>query len=155
MTIAFTSPITGGAQTGFTSPTYTVVPDGSAPNPRTVQVAVTALGGTQSGVRTSTGSDPFTCSYTPPPQLKTLPAVNPVTGKYPPIPYNVHQFMFRKGVNFAANNSPIPAWADLRIGIPAGGEYDAANVRALASILEGAVAAFVAGLGDTLVTGIP
>jgi hypothetical protein len=156
MTIAFTSPIAGGAQTGFTSPTYTVVADGSAPNPRTRQVAVTALGGTQVGVRTSTVSDPFTVSYTPPNTLKVLPQPNPVTGKYPPIPFNVHTFDFRKGTNFASNQIPLVSWAKLQIGICAGAEtQDAPNIRALASIIEGAVAAFVAGLGDTLVTGVP
>ncbi|DAD52000.1 coat protein [ssRNA phage Zoerhiza.2_8] len=156
MTIVFTSPIAGGAQTGFTSPTYTVTADTSAPNPRTKQVAVTSLGGTQSGVRTSTVSDPFTVGYTPPANLKVLPQPNPVTGKYPPIPFNVHQFNFRKGMNFATNQIPLVGYAELRIGIPAGAESaDPANIRALASLIEGSVAAFVAGLGDTLVTGIP
>lgn len=156
MTIAFTSPITGGNQTGFTSPTYTVVADSSAPNARMKQVAVTALGGTQAGVRTNTVSDPFTASYTPPATLKALPAPNAVTGRYPQIPTNVHQFNFRKGVNFAANQAPLVSWAEVRIGIPAGADsYDAANVRALASLVEGAIAAFAAGLGDTLVTGVP
>jgi len=155
MTIVFTSPIVGGAQTGFTNPGYVVVPDASAPNPRTRQVAVTSLDGTQVGVRTSTVSDPFTASYTPPAAPKGLPMVNSLTGRYPQIPFNVHQFNFRKGVNFAANQSPLGAWAELRIGLPAGAEYDAANVRALASLVEGTIAQFVAGLGDTLVTGIP
>lgn len=156
MTILFTSPITGGLQTGMTAPTYTVVSDLSAPNTRTKQVAVTALGGTQTGVRTSTVSDPFTASYTPPSALKALPSPNAVTGKFPQIPTNVHQFNFRKGVNYAANQSPLVAWVEVRIGIPAGADsYDAANVRALASLTEGCIAAFAAGLGDTLVTGIP
>jgi hypothetical protein len=156
MTIVFTSPITGGAQTGFTSPTYTVVADTSAPNPRTKQVAVTALGGTQASVRTSTVSDPFTVGYTPPASLKALPQPNPVTGKYPQIPFNVHTFNFRKGMNFAANQAPLVGWAEFRIGIPAGAESaDAPNIRALASAIEGTLSQFVAGLGDTLVTGIP
>lgn len=156
MSIVFTSPITGGAQTGFTSPTYTVTADSSAPNTRTKQVAVTALGGTQTGVRTSTVSDPFTANYTPPQALKVLPAINSQTGRYPQIPFNKHVFSFRKGVNFAANQSPLIAWAELSISIPAGADsYDAANVRALASMIEGTLSQFAAGLGDTLVTGIP
>ncbi len=155
MTMIYTSPVTGGAQTGFTSPTYTITADASAPNPRTKQYAVTALGGTQTGVRTSTPSDPFTVSYTPPAQLKVLPPVNPITGKYPPVPYNVHQIMLRKGMNFAANQSPLVGWVKCELGLPAGAEYDAANIRAMASLLEGFIAQQVAGLGDTLVTGIP
>lgn len=156
MPIVFTSPITGGAQTGFTSPTYTVTPDSSAPNTRTKQVAVTALGGTQTNVRTSTVSDPFTVSYTPPAVLKALPPVNSQTGRYPQVPFNKHTFMYRKGMNFAAGQTPLVGWAELNIGIPAGADsYDAANVRALASMIEGSIAQLVAGLGDTLVTGIP
>jgi hypothetical protein len=154
MTISLTSPVTGGAQTGFTSPTYTIASDTSVANARTKQWAVTALGGTQAGVRTSTGSDPFWISYTPP-VVKSLPAINSQTGRYGNIPFNVHQFNARKGVNFAANQSPLPAWAELRIGIPAGGEYDAANIRALCSLLIGALNQLSAGCGDTLVTSIP
>lgn len=156
MTINFTSPITGGNQTGFTSPTYTIATDLSAPDSRMKQVAVTALGGTQTGVRTSTVSDPFTVSYKPPATLKALPAPNAVTGRYPQIPYNWHTINLRKGVNYAANQAPLPMIIECRIGVPAGSDsYDAANVRAGTSLFEGAVAAFAAGLGDTLVTGIP
>jgi hypothetical protein len=155
MTIVFTSPITGGAQTGFASPSFTVISDLSAPDARMNQVAVSAISG-MSGARTSSVSDPFTVSYKPPAALKQLPAPNAITGRYPQIPSNVHTFMFRKGVNYAANQSPLTAWAEVRIGIPAGSDsYDAVNVRALASMIEGAMAQFVAGLGDTLVTGIP
>jgi hypothetical protein len=49
MSISVTSPITGGAQTGLTSPTYTVVTDTAPPGNPGKQVAVTALGGTQAG----------------------------------------------------------------------------------------------------------
>lgn len=154
MSINFVSPITGGAQTGFTSPTYTVVTDASAPNPRMKQVAVSALGGTQTGVRTHSISDPFTASYLPPAAPKALPSPNSL-GKYPNIPMNVHTFIFRKGMNYAANQSPKIGMIRVSCEIPAGADnYDAANVRALASLAEGAIAAFAAGLGDTLVTGI-
>lgn len=49
MTISLTTPVTGAAQTGLTSPTYTHVVD-TPPNAYTKQYAVTALGGTQTGV---------------------------------------------------------------------------------------------------------
>jgi hypothetical protein len=42
MTIALTTPVTGTAQTGLTSPTYTVVAD-TPPNAYSKQYAVTAL----------------------------------------------------------------------------------------------------------------
>lgn len=53
------SPVTGGTQTGLTSPTYTLTAD-IAPSALGKQHAVTALGGTQTGVRTSSAADPFT-----------------------------------------------------------------------------------------------
>lgn len=156
MTISFDGSYTGGAQTGFTSPTYTSVSDTSASNPRSKQHAVTAAGGTQTGVRTSTVGDPFTYSYTPPAVLKSTPQANAVTGKYPPIPYNVHQLMFRKGMNFATGQNPLPGWIDVKIGIPAGAEsVDAANVRAMTSLFVAVIGEISSGLGDTLVTGIP
>lgn len=49
MAFTLTSPITGAAQTGFTTPTYTHVSD-VAPEANGRQVAVTALGGTQTNV---------------------------------------------------------------------------------------------------------
>lgn len=156
MTIALTTPVTGGAQTGFTSPTYTIVSDTSNPNPRAKQWAVTALGGTQAGVRVSSVSDPFVVAWTPPAGLKSIPQPNATTGRYPQIPYNVHRLDLKKGGNFAANQQPIPCWVECRIGIAAGVDsYDPANVRAMISLLQGALTQFAAGLGDTLVTGVP
>lgn len=59
MSFTLTSPITGAAQTGFTSPTYTLTSD-LAPDNNGKQVAVTALGGTQVGVTTHSVAAPFT-----------------------------------------------------------------------------------------------
>lgn len=50
MTIALSSPVTGGAQTGFTSPTYTLTADTPPAGSGGKQYAATALGGTQAGV---------------------------------------------------------------------------------------------------------
>jgi hypothetical protein len=156
MTISFDGGITGGTQTGLTSPTYTSVADTSAPNPRMKQHAVTALGGTQTGVRTSTVGDPFLYHWLPPVALKGVPAANPVTGKYPTVPFNVHQLYIRKGMLFASGQPAIPGWCDVKFGIPAGAESaDAPNVRAMVSLLVGLLNEISSGLGDTLVTGIP
>ena len=102
MTISLTSPITGAAQTGLTSPTYTHVAD-VAPTINGKQYAVIALGGTQTNVRTHAISDPFTLTYDRPAQPKALQNPNPVTGRYGSIPKNRHVFRVRKGVNYAAN----------------------------------------------------
>lgn len=49
MTWSPSSPLTGASQSDLTSPTYTLTSD-VAPNSNGEQAAVTALGGTQTGV---------------------------------------------------------------------------------------------------------
>lgn len=154
MSITIPSPITGGAQTGFTSPTYTNTAD-VAPDINGKQVAITALGGTQASVRTHTPSDPFTVTFVRPKVLRSLPNANPVTGRYSNIPVNTYDFIVRKGVNYAANQAPLIAINRNSTSIPAGADaYDSPNVRALASVASGLPWAISSGWGDTLVTGI-
>ena len=62
MTFSLTSPITGAAQTGFTTPTYTHVAD-TAPDVNGRQVAITALGGTQAGVTVHSVASPFSITF--------------------------------------------------------------------------------------------
>jgi len=154
MTWALSTPVTGGAQTGFTSPTYTMSTD-VAPDVNGKQHAVTALGGTQATVRTHAVSDPFTITFSRPKNPKVLPSPNSVTGKYPSVPRNVYTLLVRKGVNFAANNAPDIMLTRCEISVPAGADaYDAANVRAAIALLVGALNQLSAGVGDTLATGI-
>ncbi len=154
MTISLTSPITGAAQTGLTSPTYTHVAD-VAPTINGKQYAVTALGGTQTNVRTHAISDPFTLTYDRPAQPKALQNPNPVTGRYGSIPKNRHVFRVRKGVNYAANQAPEVALFELVMNIPAGSDaYDSVNIRAALSALIGAASQISSGMGDTLVSGV-
>lgn len=154
MSISIPSPITGGAQTGLTSPTYTNTTD-VAPDVNGKQVAVTTLGGTQTNVRTHTPSDPFTITFVRPKVLRVLPSANPVTGRYPAVPMNTYEFIFRKGVNFAANQAPMVAITRVITSVPAGADsYDSVNIRAMASAVVGTLNGVSAGWGDTLVTGI-
>jgi hypothetical protein len=154
MTWSPDSSITGGAQTGLTSPTYGNVTD-QAPSVNGRQIAVTSLGGTQTGVRSHTVSDPFTATFVKPAVLKTLPAANPVTGLYGNIPKNTYQLLIRKGVQVAANQPSQIMLCRLTVDVPAGADsYDAANVRAALSFLVGLLSEESADLGDTAVTGI-
>lgn len=154
MTWSPSSPVTGGAQTGFTSPTYTLTTD-VAPDVNGKQHAITAVGGTQAGVRTHAVSDPFTVTFYRPKSPRALPSPNPVTGKYSAIPKNTYGCVVRKGVNFAANNAPDSCVARLFIDVPAGADaYDASNIRALMSLLSGILSQQASGAGDTLVNGI-
>lgn len=154
MAVALTTPITGGAQTGFTAPTYTVALD-QAPDALAKQYAVTALGGTQAGVTTHSVSSPFTWTFWRPRAFKVLGKPNPSTGLLPSVPMNVYSRNVRKGMIPLAGQPFAVATDTRRIAIPAGSDTaDAANVRAMISFATGADSQISAGLGDTLVSGV-
>lgn len=154
MALNLTSPITGAAQTGLTNPTYTHVSD-TAPSPNGKQVAVTQLGGTQTGVVAHSVSCPFTITCFRPAQLKSLPAANPVTGVIKNIPNNTYKVITRKGVIPASGVPAIPMPISTIIPVPAGSDtYDAASIRAALSAHIGALSQLSAALGDTGVSGI-
>jgi len=155
MTLVVTTPVTGGAQTGFTTPGYTLLTD-VAPVVYGRQYAVSALTGTQAGVRVHAVSDPFTSTLTRAPVLKPLPPINPVTLRYGNIPKNTTQVLIRKGVLCAANQNPEVMTCRLYIDTPAGADsFDAPNCRAALALLIGVLTQISAGLGDTVVTGVP
>lgn len=155
MSFTLTSPVTGGAQTGFTSPTYTIATD-TAPTSAGKQYAVSAIGGTQAGVDTaSSPSRPFTVTLSRPQVLRALSAVDPVTGVLRSVPRNTYKIIVRKGVTPLAGQSPAVLNATLELAIPAGADIaDAANVRAALSLLVGSLNQISASIGDTLVTGV-
>jgi hypothetical protein len=154
MTITVTSPITGSAQTGLTSPTYTLTTD-VPPGPNGKQNAVTALGGTQTGVTTHSVASPFTVTATRPLVYKQLPPVNPVTGVIGNVPKNAVKVITRKGVLPLTAQAPQVMLIETTISTPAGADtYDAPNVRAALSAHIGALQQQSAGIGDTVVSGI-
>ncbi|DAD50878.1 TPA_asm: coat protein [ssRNA phage SRR5467090_1] len=154
MTWNVSTPVTGGAQTGFTSPTYTVVVD-VAPDVNGKQVAVSALGGTQAGVTVHSVSSPFTATFFRPKTFAVLGKPNPVTGLLPSVPKNEFKYIVRKGVLPLAGQPIALASIDMRMHIPAGSDVaDPANLRAMYSLAIGILQQQSAGLGDTVVTGI-
>lgn len=154
MSFGPSSPVTGSPQTGFTSPTYTLTSD-KPPNGRSTQYAVTALGGTQTGVDVHTVSNPFTLTMELPANFRQIGVPNPATGVITNIPMNVYKLRVRKGVEPASGQSNRVASAELRISIPAGAdENDAASIRAMWSLLGGALWADSAGIGDVTIDGI-
>lgn len=149
-----TSPVTGGAQTGFTSPTYTITSD-VAPDVNGKQHAVTALGGTQTGVTLHSVASPFTVTFIRPKVFKALGQVNPVTGLLPSVPKNQFKVIVRKGVLPLAGQPYSNLNIVCTMDIPAGADVaDPANIRAAISLLVGALSQQSAGAGDTLVSGI-
>lgn len=153
MTWSPDSSTTGGAQTGFTSPTFTLADD-TAPVVNAKQKTVTALGGTQGSATANSLSSPFTATFYKPAAIKQLPAPNPLSGVRGAIPNNQWKLIIRKGGN-AASGVPATAIARLTIDIPAGMDsYNPDEVRALVSFLVGILSEESADLGDTLVSGV-
>lgn len=148
-----TSPVTGTAQTGLTSPTYTISSD-TPPNAHSEQFAVTALGGTQSGVTTHSVSSPFTITAERPANFRSLGTPNPVTGVVSNIPRNVFVVRTRKGVTPLAGQPVQVMLVETRIHVPAGSDLaDPANIRAAMSAHLGTLSQVSAGIGDTLIVG--
>jgi hypothetical protein len=149
-----TSPVTGGPQTGLTSPTYTLTAD-VAPDATGKQSAVTSLGGTQTGVRTHGASDPFTLTGFRPKSFKTPGVPDPATGVIYKVGKNSWTFLTRKGTIPAANQSPSTMQLRTQIDVPSGADaYDSSNVRAACSAHFGLLWQQSSGIGDSLVTGI-
>lgn len=154
MSFAPASPVTGAAQTGFTSPTYTLTTD-VAPNINGKQYAITAVGGTQTGVDVNTVSKPFSTTFFRPAVLRTLPQANPVTGVIKNVPMNTYKLITRKGVLPAANQNPMMARITTIIEVPAGSDtYEPEDLKAALSVHFGIGYAQAAGIGDTIISGI-
>lgn len=149
-----TSPVTGAAQTGFTSPTYTITAD-TAPDSNGKQHAVTAIGGTQAGVDVSSVSRPFTATFVKPKTLRVLGSANPVTGIISNVPRNTYKLITRKGVTPLAGQPSQTMLITTIIEVPAGSDTaDASNVRAALSLHIGLLSQQSAGVGDTGTSGI-
>jgi len=154
MSFAPASPVTGAAVTGLTSPTYTLATD-TAPNINGKQFAVTALGGTQTGVDINTVSKPFTLTFFRPQVLRTLPSINPVTGVVKAVPINSYKLVTRKGAVPAVNQQCQVARITTTIDCPAGVDtYEPEEIRAMISAHFGVLWAQSAGITDTVLTGV-
>lgn len=154
MSFAPSSPVTGATVSGLTSPTYTLTTD-VAPSINGKQYAVTALGGTQTGVETHTVSKPFSISFFRPLNLRVLPAANPVTGVIKNVPMNTYKLITRKGVAPAASQSNMVARITTTIEVPAGSDtYEPEDLRALVSSHFGVGNASASGIADTILSGI-
>ncbi len=153
MTVSLTSPVTGTAQTGLTSPTYTLVAD-QAPDVNAKQWFVSALGGTQTGVDIHSVAKPFTTTFFRPKNPQVLGPVNPVTGALAKVPTNVYKHITRKGVLPLANQPSRPLIIRTEIEVPAGADTaDSEDIRAAMSLHIGALSQISSGLGDTLIQG--
>lgn len=154
MAINLSSPVTGGPQTGFTSPTYTLAVD-QAPENNAKQWVVTALGGTQTGVSVSTGSSPFTLTWFKPRNYRLLGTPNPVTGIISNIPMNKNSLLVRKGLVPLAGQPTKVMTVKCELDIPAGADTASpAEIRAAISLALGALWQMSAGVGDTCINNV-
>jgi hypothetical protein len=152
MAISLSSPVTGTAQTPFTSPTYTVIVD-QAPDVNAKQWYVSALGGTQTGVRVHSAADPFTFSFWRDKIIKVLGQLG-LNGQYADVPFNKYKAITRKGVLVALNQPSRPLIIRTEIECPAGAEsYDSANMRAALAMHFGSLSQLSSGVGDTVTAG--
>lgn len=154
MSISLPATITGAAQTGFTSPTYSTTPD-TAVDTNAKQVAVITIGGTQAGVDAHSVSRPFTIAAYRPKQFQSLGKPNPTTGVLGEVPVNTYKVIGRKGVTPLSGQSSRVATLTCELRIPAGSDVaDSANLRALISATIGTLTSVASGLGDTVVNGV-
>jgi hypothetical protein len=154
MTINVTSPVTGSAQTGLTTPGYTLVSD-YPPNAYSKQWAVTGLSGTQTNVEVHGASKPFTITCSRPPQIRSAPIPNPGNNMIGQSPRNVYSIWVRKGVVPVAGQNPQVMQLRCDFSVVAGSDLvEPEDIRAALSLLIGALNQQSAGIGDTLVTNL-
>lgn len=153
MAFAPASPVTGGTQTGLTSPTYTIAAM-TAPDVNAKQWAVTALGGTQTGVSVHSVASPFTLSMFIPKIFKILKALG-LNGVLPEVPVNVSKVITRKGVLPLAGQAPRTMIVTTTIEVPSGADVaDPNSIAACMSLHTGALWAQAAGVGETIKNGV-
>lgn len=154
MSYAPSTPVTGGPQTGFTSPTYTIAAD-LAPSSLGKQYSVTVINGTQAGVTPHSVSAPFTATFYRPPVFKVLGKPNPTTGLLKDFPVNPWKLVCRKAMLPLAGQPLQIGEVNISIKIPAGADIaDAPNVKALLSLASGLLWQQAQGIGQTLQDGI-
>jgi len=151
MAISPTSPLTGSAITGLTSPTYTLTAD-TPPDVNAKAYVVTALGGTQTNVITHKNEMPFRIIARRPKVVKTPGARNSVTGQFNQPGKNEYQFTIVKGANVLngfSNAQYDTIVAKLTVAVPAAISNDLPQLYAAMSALGGFVANQIQGISDT------
>lgn len=153
MAYAPSTPVTGSAQTGLTTPTYTLVSD-LAPNSLGKQHAVSALGGTQTGVDVNGVSKPFTVNFVRPAAYKLVAKPDPITGVLTRTSHNVWKLITRKGVVPLTGQSPQVMLVTTTFEVPAGADaVEPEDIRAALSLHIGILNQQSAGIGDSIITG--
>lgn len=148
------SPVTGAAVTGLTSPTYTLTSD-TPVNSNSKAWAVTTLGGTQTNVSVHAASKPFRLWASRPATIRVAPLPSPVTGVIPTSPRNVYSVGVDKGATPVAGqaNQIIRFRADF--SVPAGVDtVEPEEIQAAVSLMAGAIWAQADGIAQMCVNAV-
>lgn len=153
MTISVTTPVTGSAQTGFSSPSFVVASD-AAPNAYSKQYAVTSLTGAGSADPHG-ASKPFTLTFSRPQSVRSAPVPNPTTGVMGNSPRNTYSVLVRKGTVPGTNQNPQTMVLRCDLAVVAGADLvEPDDVRAGLSLLIGGLSQQSAGIGDMLINNL-
>jgi len=153
MALSISSPVTGGAQTGFTSPVYTVLAD-SNPDNNAKQWYVSAVGGAGNTPALHSASVPFFTSVWKPKVFQALGKPHPVTGLLTNVPMNQFKIVTGKGAVPLAGQPAKTSVIRSLIDIPAGADVaDAVALRAALSLHIGVLWQLSAELGNSVVSG--
>lgn len=153
MSIALSSPVSGSAQTGFTSPTYTVTAD-SAPDQFGKQWAVSGVGGAGNTPNVNSPSGPFTWTFIRPKVYRPQGPLNSA-GFPTTFPRNVWKIITRKGASPYSGGPSITMLMETTISVPAGiDQSDPVAIRAMLSMHLGSLTQVSAAAGDAIVLGV-
>lgn len=153
MAFNISSPLTGAAISGLTSPTYTLADDTPPSNQLAKQKAVTGIGGTQTGVAAHSITAPFTLTMVRPSTYKVLGQPS-IAGVIRAFPKNTTTLLTRKGVNVLANQPTQVMLVRTELSVPAGADsYDAVSIKAAISAHIGMLWQISQGIADTTLTG--
>lgn len=135
MPIDITTTVTGLAIGGLTAPTYALTAD-TGPTINSRRSIVTALGGTQTGVRIHAPTDPFDITVSKPLRSLPVPRPNPISGVVPAaVGRNRYETRFRKGTLPLMGQSPQVSEIMIQENIVSGADVnDAANLAAMYSL---------------------
>lgn len=144
MSLTLTSPVTGAAQTGFTSPTFTLTADTFEPQGMIgKQWVVSAIGGSQGNTSTNKLGLPFTVSIARTKTLRSITeAVSNFIGYKVSVPRNEYVITARKGIAVNVLGGLSVAMIKATISLPVGsfvGTNSADDIRALHSLFIGAL----------------
>lgn len=151
-----TSPVTGLAQTGLTSPTFTLTAD-VAPDINGKQWAVTALGGTQTGVAPHSMAAPFTVTITRVKNVRSVPQINQATGNLinTNVPLNTSKILVRKATTPLAGQAPAVSSVMIEVRTAAGADVaDPLSIKSMLSLAAGVLSQQSANWGDSVITNI-